>query len=280
MLIYFIIGLIQGLTEFLPVSSSGHLVLIENIIDYFDTNVSLLEIDSHFLNVMVHFGTMIAVIIVFRKKIWQLIKEFFKIPYHIKNEGFKNTVKRPDTDFIIAVIIGTIPTVIIGFFIRDFAKSIENNLLYVGIFFLLTAFVLFLSTLFDKGSKKYSKKIGVIKAFIIGITQGIAVLPGISRSGVTITTGLGLELDRETSASFSFILSLPAILGATILEITEVDFSNVNITGTIIAFLVSLIIGYLSLKILMRFIKRGKFFYFGFYVLLASALAFVFHFVF
>lgn len=264
-----ILGIIQGLTEFLPVSSSGHLSLFQHIFNLAST------IDNHFLNVMLHLGTMIAIIIVYREKIWNLIKEFFSIPYNIKKDGLKETFSRTNTNFILAIIIGTIPTGIIGFYLRDWVKIFETNLLIIAFMFLFTAIVLFLSRLFEKTKGQNYEKISILQALLIGIFQGIAVIPGISRSGITIGAGVGLKLKRETAASFSFILSLPAIIGATILEFVNIDFSKINIEGTILAFILALVIGWISLKFLLGFIRKGKFFYFGFYVLVISIITFI-----
>lgn len=281
---YVILGIVQGLTEFLPVSSSGHLVLIENIPNFSLEGAT----NNHFLNVIVHFGTMIAVIIVFREKIWELIKEFLTIPIHIKNEGLKKAFNRPNTRFIIAVIIGTIPAIIVGLILREYMKLIENNLLIVGCMFLVTAIILFVSKIFDDKAKKTedeeSGKLTITKAISIGVAQSIAIMPGISRSGTTITTGRAMGLSKDISASFSFILSLPAIFGATVLEILDIldviqnegiNKLNINVFGTSIAFVFSLIIGIIALKFLIHFLRQGKFFYFGFYVLAISIICFV-----
>jgi undecaprenyl-diphosphatase len=282
---YILRGIVQGLTEFLPISSSGHLVLIENIPNFSLEGAT----DNHFLNVIVHFATMIAVIIVFRVRIWELIKEFFTIPIHIKNEGLRNALRRPNTRFIIAIIIGTIPTIIVGLILRKYMEFIEKNLLIVACMFLVTAIVLFLSKIFDDRAKtdeteNPDKLITIKRAVSVGLAQSIAIMPGVSRSGITITTGRGVGLSKDIAASFSFILSLPAILGATVLEIADiidviqtngVDKLNIDVLGTTLAFVFSLVVGVISLKFLIKFLKQGKFFYFGFYVLAISIVCFV-----
>ncbi len=279
LLFYFLTGLIQGLTEFLPVSSSGHLVLFQHIYG----REGLSE-ENHFLNVMVHLGTVIAIIIVFRKQIKDLIVGFFSIPSMIRKNGLKATMSDKSVRFIIAVIVGTIPAVFVGYFLRDQISGI-SSILFIGFMFLITALLLFISKIFDGESYEDTEKGGllsVLKGFIIGIAQAIAILPGISRSGSTITTGRFLGLNRETSASFSFILSLPAIIGASILELTKAvgdGFYGINIVGIIIGFLTSLFVGAISLIFLIRFINKGKFHYFGFYLIIVSMVCFVLFFM-
>ncbi len=279
-LFYLIIGIIQGLTEFLPISSSGHLVLFQNIVGM--ENI----IENHFLNVMVHFGTMIAIIIVFRKKILSLFHNFISLPKDVKEMGFKEAINQPNIRFIIAIIIGTIPAFLVGFYLRDWLTSLENNLLVVAFMFLITSIILFTSKIFDsKDSNRIrdvdDNRIGIIQGLLIGIAQSIAILPGISRSGSTITVGRMVGLERDTAASFSFLLSLPAILGASILELyksIEIGLHNINIFGIILGFVSSVLVGWISLVFLLKFIKKGKFYYFGFYVVIISIISFIIYF--
>ncbi|MFW5891107.1 MAG: undecaprenyl-diphosphate phosphatase [bacterium] len=274
---YIIIGIVQGLTEFLPISSSGHLVLIQSIFTKVGS-FSIEGVENHFLNVMVHLGTMIAIIIVFHKRILNLLKEFISIPANVKKDGWKVTLKRPDLLFIIAIIIGTIPTVIIGLLLRNWVKNIEGGLFIVAFMFVITGTILVLSKFFEEMNNKRSlvqNNVSPIKAFIIGIVQGLAVIPGISRSGITITTGVASGINREEAASFSFILSLPAIFGASLLEIIKVDLANINIIGVMTAFIISLIVGYLALKFLIKFIRQGKFYYFAIYVFIIAIISFI-----
>ncbi len=292
LLFHFLTGLIQGLTEFLPVSSSGHLVLFQHLYGRGGLEENL------FLNVMVHLGTMVAIIVVFRKLLKELIIDFFSIPKMIKKDGFKSTMSQHSIRFILAVIVGSVPAFFVGYFLHDQISGI-NSLLFVGFMFLITAMLLFASRIFDKkesqrsdeSSSKTSDSYGNIeqgrilsipKGFVIGIAQAIAILPGISRSGSTISTGRLVGLNRDTAASFSFLMSLPAIFGASILEFVKVSnagFSGIDIVGVLIGFITSLIVGWISLVFLIRFIKKGKFYYFGFYLVLVSLVCFIFHFI-
>jgi undecaprenyl-diphosphatase len=237
---------------------------------------------------MVHLATMIAIIIVYRKTIKRLLIDVFSLPRNISREGFKNAFKQKNIRFVIAIIIGTIPAFFIGFYLRDWFTIIENNLLVVGFMFLITALFLLLSKLFDKVKSDDNEesidkkgKVKIKQGFIIGIAQAAAIMPGISRSGATITTGRILGLDRETAASFSFIMSLPVILGASALELVkaiENGLEGINILGVSIGFIMALVVGWISLVFLLKFIKKGKFYYFGFYVLLVSIVCFILYF--
>ncbi len=286
LLFYFLTGLVQGLTEFLPVSSSGHLVLFQHL--YGKSEMQ----ENHLINVMVHLGTMIAIIIVFRKKIAGLIIDFFRIPSMIKKNGLKYTMSYHSVRFIFAVIIGSVPAFFVGYFLHDQITNM-NSILVVGFMFLITASLLFVSKLLDdkdinnntnnnEYDTKQSKVLTILKGFIIGIAQAVAILPGISRSGSTIVTGRFLGLDRDTASSFSFIMSLPAIFGASVLELSKaakMEFANINLVGIFIGFTVSLVVGWLSLTFLISFIKKGRLYYFGFYLTFISAVCLISYFV-
>lgn len=232
-----ILGIIQGITEWLPISSSGHLVLAQQ---YFGLDVPLA------FDVILHLGTLLVVFIVFWKDILEIAKSSLKFRWD------------ENTKLLLFIIIGTIPIALVGFFFRDFIKSLFESVLAVGIALLVTGTVLFL-TKFTKDKTK----LNWWKALIVGIAQAFALIPGISRSGSTISAGLYLGIKREKIAKFSFLMFIPAMIGATILEIGEIV--NVELMPTIVGTLTSIIVGYISLKWLLKIIQKGKFHYFSYY---------------
>ncbi|MFV1951796.1 MAG: undecaprenyl-diphosphate phosphatase [Nitrospinota bacterium] len=255
----FILGIVQGLTEFLPVSSSGHLVLFQQLF-------GLSEPDLLF-DVMLHFGTLIAVVAVFRGDIWNIFKDTAKgVKYIIKNKKLNPAFDEfPDIKFILLIIIATIPTGLIGLLFEDLFEKLFGSALSVGFMLLATGTILGFSRLVISKEKDI-KKMRIIDALVIGIVQGFAITPGISRSGMTIVFGLWCGLSREMAAKFSFLLSIPAILGAMLLQILKIHSLNSEeiislITGTTIA----MIVGYLALRFLLNVVKRGKLHHFAYY---------------
>jgi undecaprenyl-diphosphatase len=245
-----ILGALQGATEFLPISSSGHLVFAENILGNKASAGLVFE-------VFVHTGTMASVLIYFKKKIWQMIKSLFP-PY--------TSDKMPLLKLAGIIVIGTIPAVIIGLAFEHYIEQAFNSVCLTSLMLIVTAMVL-LSTRLIKAGKL---EIGLIGGFLVGIAQSMALLPGISRSGMTISTGLFLKVAPAQAAEFSFLLSLPAVFGATLLKTIKLSSAppsgntfGIYLVGAICAFF----IGYLAIAWLMRIVKTGRFFYFGIYCL-------------
>lgn len=240
-----ILGIIQGLTEFLPISSSGHLMLFENIFG--------LENNSLFFNVLLHFASLLAVVIVFWKEIVEIIKKPF---------GEKMRV----------IIYATIPTVIIALIIKKF---IENYVLhgFLGYGFLISAVIIFMTSILKKKKESKYNMVNNKQGFIIGVAQGIAVLPGISRSGSTICAALLQGVEREESAKFSFILSIPVIIGAMLLETIDgfkTGFEDINAIGCILGFVASFIVAVFTIKIMMKIVKKGNWVWFSLYLFVLS----------
>jgi undecaprenyl-diphosphatase len=242
------LGIVQGITEFLPISSSGHLVFFQSLFGLKEPPI--------FFDVMLHLGTLLAVVVYF----WADILEIL--------QGVGATLRRKEggkqgTYFLLWIIVATIPTGLIGLLFKDWFESFFSQPKLVGGMLLITGFFLWLT----RWTKKEGRKImtmGWMDSILIGIAQGIAIIPGISRSGATISTGVFCGLDRELSGKFSFLLSIPAILGATVLEFRKIDsfedFSTI-LLGTVIAFGV----GILSLTALMKINKIGKISSFSYY---------------
>ena len=237
---YFIIGIVQGLTEFLPISSSGHLVLISELTNWQDQGL--------FTDVAVHVGTLVAVVIYLRRHIISLIKNFFS--FKIKNN-----------DNLINIIIATIPAVIIGFFIFDLVQIYFRDLKIVAVTSIIFAALLFVADHFKIKISKW-ENISYIQSFIIGIFQVLAFIPGASRAGVTITGARFLGFDRSSAAIFSMLLSIPIILASLILSTYDLinnPLINVNLPQSIFASLVACITALFSIHFMMYFIQRSTF---------------------
>ena len=254
----FILGLVQSLTEFLPVSSSGHLRIVEYFLNFQDG-------DSISFVVALHFGTFLATCIVFFKDIKNTIVSFItKLP------TFKTSIK--DDEYFrmsIMIIIASIPTAIAGLLLAKHLESIP--LQKIGLNLIITGSMLMLTRKAD--SKNLDNKKDVLTtslyyALLIGIAQSIAIFPGISRSGATISVALFLGCGRAFAGRFSFLISLPAIFGATLFMIKDIQLLNVKIA--LIGFITAFVFGIIALKFLLNFLKNGKLFYFGFYAIIVG----------
>ncbi|MGQ9618384.1 MAG: undecaprenyl-diphosphate phosphatase [Candidatus Aminicenantia bacterium] len=251
-----ILGVIQGLTEFFPISSSAHLVILQH---FFSIKKDVLLLDS-----ILHAGTLTSIFLVFYRDIILIIKDF---PLLLRRERKESEGLR----MLYFIITGTIPTAFIGFFFRNDIERFFNSPKLVGFFLLLTSFILFLT----KFTKERNRE-KAIHSFLIGIFQGLALLPGISRSGATISSALALGWKRELAFKFSFLLSIPAVLGANILEISQHLREGFNFKILLAGFLASFIAGLISLKILSPITKKGKIFLFSIYCLLAGLSILIF----
>lgn len=295
-------GIIQGLTEFLPVSSSGHLALFR-ILFGVETETGML------FDVMLHFGTLVAICAVFYKDVAKLIVEglyilksglinlaiFFHNGFlQIKNMFRKERLSKEELDlgeyhpvanssyrkFVLLIIVSTIPTGIIGVIGKDMVEMASKILIVPGICLLITAVLLFVADA-AKGGDKLPKDITYSNAFIIGIVQGIATLPGISRSGSTMTACLLSGFNRSFAVKYSFIMSMPAILGAMVLEL--MDFSAVALApGEVVCYVVGTVIagvvGYVCIKLMLAVVRNKKFKFFAIYCLLIGLISIIGHF--
>ncbi len=204
-----ILGIIQGLSEFLPISSSGHLVLFSEILDFNDSGLAF--------EVFVHFGTLLAVLVVFRKDVWNMIRWLPGVPGFIKNGMIVRTKEDEYKAMSFFVVIGTIPVIILGLSLKDAIAELFNSPVWVLISLFITGIIMW-SSRYPIENRHF---MGIGQALLIGFAQAFAIIPGISRSGSTIVTALWLGVNRETAARFSFLLSIPVILGATILQLKD-----------------------------------------------------------
>jgi len=283
-----LMGLIQGLTEFLPVSSSGHLALFQ-IAFGIDT-----EIGSVY-TIMLHIGTLIAIFAVYYKDIIKLVVEGFKIVFEFfANIGIfiSNMTKHQDKPyykivcsayrkFVMLVIVSTIPTGIIGVVGSDMVEKAEGILLIPGICLVITAVLLLISDFVPEGNKKISR-ISYSNAFGIGICQGLATMPGLSRSGTTIAACLISGFDRKFAVKYSFIMSIPAVLGAAVLklkDIGEVSQASDTSFGILLAgTIVSTVVGYIAIRLMLLIVKNKKFTFFSIYCFIVGITSIVLYF--
>jgi len=267
-----ILGIIQGLTEFLPVSSSGHLVLFQQLFGLKEAEL--------FFDVCVHLGTLVAVIIVFRQEIIKIISALLQlVSLAGQKEKFLQNVKSdPELKMAVFIVIGSIPTAILGLLFASIADRLFSSALITGLMLMVSGLLLWLTR--KAGTHAVSTSIGHLtpgKALIIGIVQGLAIIPGISRSGSTISTGLLLGVDRETAARYSFLLSIPAIVGAGLLSLKE-GFSQTNpaIWISLLGAVPAALVGYGALKSLLHMVKKGRLYVFAPYCWLVGILAILF----
>ncbi len=259
---YIFIGAVQGITETLPVSSSGHLVIVHQLLGLKDDSLSL--------SILLHFASFIAIFMFFRKTIIELIKNFFL--YIFKKD---KTPYKQDFKYGWLVIIASIPAGIIGYKFNDVVESNLSNLLTVGISLLVTAFILYAITKVPRGEKG-KENITFKDAIFIGLIQAVAIIPGISRSGSTISASLSRKMDIDNSIKFSFLLFLPVALGAALLDVKK--FINDPVQSSlmipyILAFLTAILFTYLSLFFFIGIIKKGKLSYFSIYCSIVGVLA-------
>ncbi len=247
----FFLSIIQGITEFLPVSSSGHLVIAQHILGWSQDNV--------LLDVILHLGTAVSIAIVFWKDIVALLKGLIS-PDPLQ--------KKSAASYTGLIALGTIPAVLAGLFLKDFFEKMFLNPRAAGLLFFITALFLFASL----RKAKTPSQLNVVTVLIIGLAQALAILPGVSRSGTTIATALILGIERKEAGRFSFLLGLPVILGAAFLELNNISVATISPALLVLGFVTSLLIGLLALKLLLGFVRRGRLFYFGFY-LIALGLA-------
>lgn len=255
-----ILGIFQGISEFLPISSSGHLVILQHFFGIKEGNLFFTE--------MLHFGTLISIVIVYFNDIIKIIVEFFKmLGSGIKNKKFK--IVNDYQKLALLIIIGSIPTAIIGFLFEDFFKNLySSSILPIGVAFLITGLLLWIANKKPHENKKV-RNMTILDSLTIGIFQGIAIIPGISRSGSTIVAGLLRGLDRSLATEFSFLLALPATFGAGLFGITDVikTGSTAVIDGPlIIGILLSTIVGVFAIKFLIKMLKKDKLHYFSYYL--------------
>lgn len=254
-----ILGIIQGLTEFLPVSSSGHLVILQNFMGITEGSLEF--------TIVLHLGTLLAVVVAYYKSIWNMIKEFFLMIGDLVTLKGANLGKSKYRRYIVYILAASVPAGIVGVLFEDFISEKFGSLIVVAIMLLITGVLLVLGDVLGKRNTKEIQQLGPKKSFIIGIFQMFAITPGISRSGSTIVGGLLSGLKKEEAVEFSFLMSIPAVLGSLLLKIKDILAigASTSFAPLIIGFLCAAIIGYFSIVLLNSIVKKGKLYYFSIY---------------
>ncbi|MDC6365454.1 MULTISPECIES: undecaprenyl-diphosphate phosphatase [Flavobacteriaceae] len=250
-----ILGIIQGLTEFLPVSSSGHLELGKAIL-----GANALPEESLLFTVVLHFATALSTLIVFRKDVWEILKGLFQFKW---NE---------ETQFSLKIIVSMIPAALVGFFLEDFLEVFfDGAIIIVGIMLIITAILLYLADL----AKTTEKGVSYRSAFVIGMAQAVAILPGISRSGATISAAVLLGVDKTKSARFSFLMVVPLIMGKMAKDLLsgDVNFAGDQAIAMGAGFVAAFIAGLAACTWMIKLVRQSKLSYFAIYCLIVGLIA-------
>lgn len=236
-----ILSIIQGITEWFPVSSSGHLALVQGIFGFQNLSYA----------VFLHFAGIFAVLFVFKRDVLKLM-----------------SFNRESLRYVGLLVIALIPAAIVGFFMADWIESLFSNMNYLGVFFIVSGIVVY--------STKYgSEKKSVLDrkdAWFVGLLQAVSILPGISRSGMTISAGLFRGVSKRAAIRFSFLMSIPLILGASVLKVKDLVVSNIQIDVLIVSFVVTFVVSIFTIKLLIRIIRSDKFYLFGVYNVLLGVI--------
>jgi len=251
-----LLGIIQGLTEFLPISSSGHLVLWQNLLGFKEPEL--------LFDISLHLGTLVAVCLFFRHDLKAMIVETtgFLVSLLSRETGFGQSREYPHASMLLWVLVGTIPTGFIGLWFKSPLEALFGSLRVVGFMLLVTGLIVLASRKLS-GNESARTSVGLWAALAVGIAQGIAIIPGISRSGSTIVCGMACKLPRETAARFSFLLAIPATLGAVAVQLRSEGLSREALPTLAAGFFVSAVVGLLALKILMGMVRKGHLYYFA-----------------
>jgi len=244
-----ILGIVQGITEWLPISSKSHLIIIQQLFGL---------VQPAIFDLLLHIGSLIVVIFVFWKDIWKLIVGVCK--------GDMKSIK-----YVLYIVVASIPVAIVGIIFKHQIEAALSNMYILGFGFLFTALILFCS----KFTLIKSKSVNFWNSLVIGLSQALSVLPGISRSGTTISTGMIIGVEKKEAAKLSFLMFIPAILGATLLEISSIDLIT-NIPAMIIGVIMAMITGYIAIKLLMNIIEKNKFWMFSIYCFVLGIIVLLF----
>ena len=279
-----ILGIVQGIAEFLPVSSSGHLAIVQNIF-HIETDGGL------FFDVMLHLGTLVAIFVVYRKDILRMIIEtlnmcgdiFYNLKSYIQNQRsysalrYRKIVKNNYRKFVVLVLVSTIPTGVIGYMGRHLVEKASATLIVPGICLILTSVLLIVSEMAPDG-KKIPRDISYGSGFLIGAAQGCATLPGLSRSGTTIAACMMSGYDRRFAVRYSFIMSIPAILGAALVEIKDIGSEGLSggmVLNGLIGAVVAGCVGYVCIKTMLSVVRKKKFKGFAIYRFVVGVIAII-----
>lgn len=263
-----ILGLVQGLAEFLPISSSGHLAALQYIFGIDGSNVLT-------FTVMLHFGTLVAIFVVYWKDIVDLVKELFATIKDIcTGQGVQ--VNKNDTRKLgFMIITASVPTAIIGLLLNDFFESLYAKMTVIGVCLIITGCGLFFAERYG-GGKRTIKDMNFRNAFFIGLCQSVAIMPGISRSGATMIGGLACKFDRAFAVRYAFLISIPSVLGAFLLEVPDAvkavsDGTGMSLGVMLAGVAVAAVSGYAAIKVMIKAVTNKKLMYFSVYTWIAGA---------
>ena len=262
-----ILGLVQGLAEFLPISSSGHLALLQQWFGIEGESVL-------FFAVMLHVGTLISVFIVYWKDIWELIVELFLTIKDLCTGKGLRLNERPVRKLGLLIIVATIPTAVIGLLFNDFFEGLYSSVLPIGIGLIITGIFLYIAEKIENANRGLDK-MNFRNAVFVGIVQGIAICPGISRSGSTLFGSLLCHLDRKFAVKFVFLISIPSILGSAIVEAPDAIRAGLDsdlIGPVVVGMLVAAVAGLVAIKTMIKVVGDKKLVYFSYYVWVLGAI--------
>ena len=243
-----ILAILQGLTEFLPISSSGHLVIGQKLLD--------IDLPGNAFEVVLHIGTLMSVVTVFRVELKTLL-------FNLNDSSNRY--------YISAIAIGTIPALLVGLLLKDYISLIFDNIRFVSVSLVFTGVMLITSKFIIKRNVKLTLFIGIV----IGLAQAVAIIPGISRSGTTICMGVLMGLSASEAAKFSFLLSIPVIIGAGLLTAMNIDTIPFGLDIILLGILFSYLVGWISLKWLLTILRTGKLYWFGVYCLIIGLFVYM-----
>lgn len=257
-----ILGLVQGLTEFLPVSSSGHLTIGRELLGVEASGDLVFE-------VTVHAATVLSTIVVFRKEIWKLLRGLFKFKMN------------DETDYVLKIVVSMIPVFVVGMFFKDYVENLFASMMVVGLALIVTAMLLFFSDFASKKAQAENTARNGIKywqAFAVGIGQALAVIPGLSRSGTTISTGLICGVKRKVMAQFSFLMVLVPILGEAFLDLVGGDMaaSSIGLLPLAVGFMAAFISGLFACKVMIALVRKARLSWFALYCAIVGVLVLIF----
>ncbi|MDD5218164.1 MAG: undecaprenyl-diphosphatase UppP [Candidatus Omnitrophica bacterium] len=266
-----VLGIVQGFTEFLPVSSSGHLVLFQNLLGMREPMLAF--------DVAVHLGTLLAVFVYFGKDLIRMVVQsvLFAVKFPFASDKDEVHQQYPYAAITGFVILASVPTFLIAIAFKDMFEYLFSSVAAVGFAWLVMGILLVLSRWFQESNARFLTMMNHRDAFFIGIAQGIAIIPGISRSGSTILGGMLCGIEKKDAARFSFLIGIPAILGAAVLKMREgIDFFASYPAALIAGFVMSALVGYFVIGFLLKVLGKGKFYLFGYYCLVLSVVTIVY----
>ena len=266
----FLLGLVQGIAEFLPISSSGHLAIAQNLLGMSDAGTV-----PEFFDVLLHLGTLVAVFVAYWADIKDMVLEFFRGAGDLIHHSTPNPVP-PARRLILLIILCTLPLFVV-LPVKDAVQSLSNSMVFIGAALIVTGVLLFVSDRVKKG-RKNERTATWLDVLIVGLGQAIATMPGISRSGMTITTGCFVGFERKFAVRFSFLLSIPAVLGANILSLADAAKAGINwaeVPVYLVGVVTAAVVGYLCIRLLRFIADRGKFGAFAYYCWAVGVLTLV-----